>query len=367
MLRLRVATVVFLVLLAGCSGAIQDTTPTSTRSTTTSSVETTTTTSAASTTIETTAETTTTVRQAEIENPWSKQNVTVAVSNTVNQSRNVAPLVDETLAYWNDYASEYGDYNVTFVSTTNTYNADIVVKFVTRITECDGEATNSTVGCAPNLDPWDTPDDPAHVRIVAGYSNKSTLQILKHEFGHVLGIDHGEEPMPTMQAIGQFRHLSQPDVTDRPVPWQNSTLSIYTNVETLPDHDRDDAREQIQHVLDYYDAGADGAVPQNVSFVRTTNRSAADVQIRFPDDAFDCAGERMREGSCGSSWAYNTDTDDAPEYFSSYSIRVRGLDMDAVGWHVGYWLASAMGLNEDEFPAPFVDAGHHDRRSEWWE
>ncbi len=366
---MRVVAVVGLVLLAGCSGALQETTPTpTTGETTVSPVDTTTTETAATPTAPaTTAGATTTAEAEGVENPWGKRKVTVAVWNTVNQSRNVEPLVNRTLAYWNGNGSEYAEYDVTFVRASNAYDADVTVRLVARITECGDGGTDSTVGCAPKLDSWETPDDPVRVDIVAGYSNESTRQILRHEFGHVVGLDHGEEPMPTMKAIARHTYLSQPDVADRTVPWRNSTLSVHVDVSTLPGHDREDAREQIQHALDYYESGAEGAVPSNVSFVLTSNRSAADVRIGFPDDPFDCAGERMREGSCGLPWVYDTDTDDAPEYFSDYGIKLRGLDVDAVGWHVGYWLSDAMGLGEGELPEPFVDGGRGQRQSDWWE
>jgi len=205
------------------------------------------------------------------------------------------------------------------------------------------------------------------VQVVAGYSNESTVEILKHEFGHVVGVEHGEEPMPTMQAMSRVTYLSQPDLRDRAVPWRSSTLAVHVDVSALPGHDREEAREQIQHALGYYESGADGAVPSNVSFTSTSNRSAADLRIRVPEESFDCGGERLREGSCGESWVYDTDTDDAPEYFAEYEIRVRGIDTDAFGWHVGYWLSDAMGLTEEELPAPFVDADYDERRSEWWQ
>ncbi|UPW00044.1 hypothetical protein M0R88_16210 [Halorussus gelatinilyticus] len=393
MLDLRTVALVALVLLAGCSGGLGGTT-TPDATTSTAPTETTTTPNATASLTETTATTTTTEattapatsttastetpttastgmptatdERTDVENPWGRRNVTVAVRNTANRSRNVAPLVERTLAYWNGEGSEYAHYDVTFVPTSEVIEADVVVEFVKRIESCNGTDTNSTVGCAPLLDGRAVPSDPARVQVVAGYSNQSTVEILKHEFGHVVGVEHGEEPMPTMQAMSAVTHLSQPDLRDRAVPWHNSTLAVHVDVSALPGHEREAAREQIRHALDYYESGADGTVPSNVSFVRTSNRSAADVRIQIPDEAFDCGGERLREGSCGESWVYDTDTDDAPEYFASYDVRVRGIDTDAIGWHVGYWLSDAMGLTEAELPSPFVDADYDERRSEWW-
>ncbi|WP_135851043.1 matrixin family metalloprotease [Halorussus salinus] len=311
--------------------------------------------------------TATTTEETEADNPWGRRHVTVAVRNEAAPSRNVAVLVEEALAYWNGEGREYADYDVTFVPSSNADKADVVVEFVGRIESCDGSDTDSTVGCAPLLGARTTPSDPTRVQVVAGYSNESTVEILKHEFGHVVGVEHGEEPTATMRAMSAVTYLSQPDLRDRAVPWRNSTLAVNVDVSALPDHDREEAREQIRHALDYYESGADGAVPSNVSFVAASNRSAADLRIRVPEEAFDCGGERLREGSCGESWVYDTDTDDAPEYFAEYEIRVRGIDTDAIGWHVGYWLSDAMGLYGDELPEPFVDGGDGHRRNDWWE
>ena len=408
---LRTVALVAVVLLAGCSGGLQgtttpeETTETTLDGTTTTGLDATTTTpnaagspSATTTAATTDASTTATATDApptvtatdapstatatdtttsetatgaiseetEARNPWGRQRVTVAVRNEVAPSRTIAPLVEKALTYWNGEGREYADYDATFVPTSDASEADIVVEFVGRIESCDGSDTDSTVGCAPLLDARATPNDPTHVRVVAGYSNDSTVEILKHEFGHLLGVEHGEEPTATMQAMSKVTYLSQPDLRDRAVPWRNSTLAVHVDVSALPGHGREEAREQIRHALDYYESGADGAVPSNVSFVRTSNRSAADLRIRVPEESFDCGGERLREGSCGESWVYDTDTDDAPEYFGSYDIRVRGIETDAIGWHVGYWLSDAMGLTEAELPAPFVNTGYDERRSEWW-
>lgn len=365
MMDVRVVAVVALVTLAGCGGAVRETPSSSTTvETTTSTVEATTTTITTPASTDTAEESTTAGK--EVENPWGKRNVTVAVWNSANESRDIGPLVNQTLAYWNGNGSEYADYNVTFVPTTDVHQADVLVELVPRIDECGGYETDSTVGCAPLLHPRDTPDEPIRVEIVAGYSDESTRRILEHEFGHVVGLEHGQEPMPTMQAISHFTYLSQPNIADRPTPWRNSTLSVHVDVSTLPGHDRDEAREQIRHALEYYEDGAGGAVPRNVSFVRTSNRSAADIRISVPEDSFDCAGEQMEEGSCGTPWVYDTDADDAAEFYAKYEIKLRGVDQDAIGWHVGYWLSDAMGLTGSGRPEPFVDADYDDRRDQWW-
>jgi hypothetical protein len=69
-----------------------------------------------------------------------------------------------------------------------------------------------------------------------------------------------------------------------------------------------------------------------------------------------------------SSRGPDPDGDGASERYSQFTVTVVGVGTDAVGWHVGYWLAAAFGLEDDaEKPPPFRDASYQERRSEWWE
>lgn len=362
MSRVQILAVALLVILAGCGGSVQDTTTTTTSTTTA-----TTATTPASTTTRTTTTTTTrtpTTTPAP-DNPWEADTVTVAVDDSLNQSRDISPLVNETLAYWNEHANTYGDYAVEFQYTTDTLRADIVVELVTEIPECGPEQENKTVGCAPLLETGTTAAAQETVEVVAGYTDETTRQILKHEFGHVLGIEHDEEPMPTMRSWTDTTYLEKPNATERALPWENNTLSVYLSTENRTYTST--VTEQVEHALSYYERGADGHVPENVSFVMTENESAADITVSFPT-AVTCGDTRSTSGSCGWLWGYDTDTDDAFEYYYRAEIRVaHQTDAEAVGWHVGAWLADAFGLtSEEELPPPFVDPDYDTVYGEWW-
>lgn len=371
----RAVLLALLVVLAGCSGVVQETEPTTTETVTAGSdtvAETTASATEAGTTTvtATTAEipqTTESPRTTESapDNPWSEEEVTVAVVNRANRSRNVTPLVNRTLAYWNEHADEHGDYDVTFALSENDRSADVVVEYVVSIPECGVSDNETTVGCAPLLTAHSTASGEETVEVVAGYSNDSTVEILKHEFGHLLGIEHGEEPMPTMEALSRHTYLSQSDASERELPWRNATLTVAVDMENMTY--RQTAREQVRHALEYYEDGADGAVPENVSFVTVDDASEADIAVSSPT-AVTCGQSRDTEASCGRTWGYDTDTDDALEYYSRAEITVaHQAEVDLVGWYVGYWLGYAFGLDEDELPEPFVDADYETASGEWWE
>jgi hypothetical protein len=129
-------------------------------------------------------------------------------------------------------------------------------------------------------------------------------------------------------------------------------------------HDPDAAREHVQHALDYYADGANGTVPENVSFSLTENRSAADVVVEFTEDLPCRTGD---SGSCGRVQGTDPDGDGALERYDRLRVTLSDIDTEAVGWHVGYWLGYGFGFDEDpEWPEPFRNASYEDRRSEWW-
>ncbi|MFH5800447.1 matrixin family metalloprotease [Haladaptatus sp. CMAA 1911] len=361
---------IFLILTAGCAGKLEEkpTTQTSsteiiesTLSTPSPSPTTTSSTIDRTTTSEITTTLATTTAASVPDNPWEKEEIVVQVKNQQN-NRNFKPLVRKALDYWEENDSRYGDYEINYTVTTDSRDPDITVEFVQDIPIC-GDSFG-VLGCAPLINGTNRVYSMETVQIEVGYTNHSTLQTLKHEFGHTHGLEHGDEPMPLMNASGEVDDLPMPNVDERDLPWQSEQLSVFVDYSNVSNFYRDDYKEQIQHTLNYYDEGADGTVPKAVSFQTTENRSAADIVIDFPDSV-QCGDSS--EGSCGSFWGISPDADDELEFYTQGYINVAGIDEDAIGWHVGYWLGYAFeGVPEDLAP-PFQDADYDDRRDDWWD
>jgi hypothetical protein len=286
------------------------------------------------------------------ENPWRADPVVVAVESPPNDSRNYVPLVEEALAYWETEGAAYG-YEADYELRPDAENPDIRVSFVHRIRECDG-VDSHTVGCAPVLDAGDDVRGTTPVRIEAGFTNETTVTVLKHELGHSRGLGHdaGEE-IAFMNATIDAVMLPKPDATDRPSPWRDGNLSVYVDYGPSVDSDeRATYDAEIAHALDYYEAGADGYVPENVSFTRVENRSHADVVISFPEQIDTDDGR-------GVSWSYryvDPDADGAPEWYVGGDVRVVADDGSLVDWYVGYGLGMLFAPDSREsLPAPFDD------------
>lgn len=290
-------------------------------------------------------------------NPWDKETLVVGVNNTGSPDRDFAPQVQAALDYWetNRDAAAYG---VTFRLDPDASDPDVSVEFQSDVV-CGNETHG--LGCAPVIAANDSVSGPITVEIETGYTDDSTVHILKHEFGHVLGLTHDDEPQAVMAATYRPTYLSLPDATEREWPWRVHDINVYVDYENVPASDRDVVREQVRHALDYYESDADGLTPDNLTLTLVENRSRAHVNVTFPADS-PCGRPPV---SCGANGGYDLDTDDALEYYSGVRIAMVDIPPEATGWHVAYWLGFAFGAEtESELPPPLQDQSNAD--DPWW-
>lgn len=298
-----------------------------------------------------------------IPNPWNSDTAIVAINKSVDPDRNYAGLVQAALTYWQEEGAEYRKYDIRFVVRPNASDPDIVVKFVDSLSKCGYEYSLDAAyaGCASVLSAQSNPDDPEVVTILAGLVREDTILTLKHEFGHIYGINHNEEPMPLMSETYDYTFISKPDVSERAYPWQRTNLSVHIiHNPDKTESQHKEVRKQVEHALDYYADGADGWMAANVSFYFVDDREEADVLIQFTDES------SKDDGSIGTNWGRDIDTDDNLEYYTFVNISVDGIRVDRRAWHVGYWLGFTFGANEiEELPPPF-DEPDSDPREDWW-
>ncbi|MFC7228458.1 matrixin [Salinirubellus salinus] len=298
------------------------------------------------------------------ESPFPDRPLVVSVSNEVNQSRDFEPLVAETLAYWEANAEQYAGYEVDYRLDPDATDPDFSVRFVAGIDEC-GSERGHPAGCAPVVEKRGQFDPPHDVRIQGGFSDASTLAVLKHEFGHTLGLRHDDAPAEVMRAESVLTTLPRTDAVNESYAWNGSELSVYVDLGATPQRDRDELNRQVDETLAYFERGAGETVADDVSFVRTQNRTAADVVIQVGGET-PCERDR---GSCRYVGGLDPDGDGRLETFERLEVYVLGLEPEAVGWHVGRHVGYGLSLNtEDEYPEPLqTDASFGERRSDWWE
>ncbi len=293
------------------------------------------------------------------QNPWLADPVKVAVADSTVSNRSWEPLVREAIAFWNGEGAGYTDYEYEFVLVNDsTTNADVVVEFVDGITYCSGY-DESTVGCAPIYEQVGAgTGEPTVIEIEDGFTNESTLETIEHEFGHTLGLDHGEaDRLPLMNATSVVNETSIPNATDREWPWERTNFTVYVDAGAGVSDQH--AQREAEQALTYYENDPDDWLPREVSFEMTGNESAADLVIEMRSRQ-DCLGG---EGVCWTEYGYSPDGDPALEYYTEANVTVVGVDKDHYGWYVGYGLGRVFGAEtESELPPPFADADDADDR-----
>ncbi|WP_435067414.1 matrixin family metalloprotease [Haloplanus sp. C73] len=348
-MTVRPVVLVFLVLLAGCTTPLD---PTATPGADTTAAGTPT----ATATPPTETRETRSPSAAPGTNPWGSDPVVVAVRNEGSRDRDFASLVREAAAFWEDHDEQYLGFPVEYEVRPDAENPDLVVAFADRVPDCGDVA--DAVGCAPLITDSRQIDRPETAWVKTGLSNESTVLVTEHELGHTLGLGHDDAPREVMQAASVLYTEPQPNATERAFPWDDADFTV--RIDAANASDPAGARTQVGHALDYYEDDPPG-MPGNLSFERTDGD--AEIRIRFGATPT-C---RASSGSCINTYGTDPDGDGAIETYSRVEITLVELDTEAIGWHVGYWLAYAFGAEEDgEKPPPFRDASGQERRSAWW-
>jgi len=344
----RVLLVTLLIVLAGCGGQTVPSTEAGVPDQTSSS------TSTASPTP------TATPTPTPPNNPYESDPVVIGIENPTNRS--YLPLVEQTVAYWEDNASRYGEYRANYEIRPNESEPDIRIKFTDEIYRCGNEIGDNILGCAPypdSIEPYATAEVHIETRDDYGfYTNASVVETLKHEFGHLYGIEHGEEPMPLMKAKSAANLTSQSNATEQAVPWPDNTIYVYVDEESFASSISDDIDEQVSNTIAWFNAGR-GTTPDNVTVERVERESEANIIIKSgntPDDV---------RSTTNGIYGRDIDNDGALEYYTNMTVIIDpNVDSSDFGWHVGYWLDSV--VNPDETSEPFENPEGGDRR-DWWE
>lgn len=362
-MRYRVLSIVLLVVLAGCSGG---TPPSATTTPTDNADLPTTSTEQPATTTETappTSRTTVVTTTEPPNNPWQSETVTVAVEhwNTSGVPALYLDSVRNATQYWNQAYQNYSEFeDIHFEVEPNATSPDITVSIASTVEYCGGTVNETFVGCADIHDSGDVVYGESSVEIEAGYTPQSTNETMRHEFGHLLGLEHGMEPTSLMAATHETVALSEPNATERAYPWLTTNLTV-----AITGSPSETQRDQIHHALAYYEDGAGGLLTeQRPDFTVVRDSDSADIVIDVARNSWAC-GQQYEGGSCGELFGYNEDVDGALEYYSAATITLAATDDETTAWHVAYWLAYDFGATADEIPEP-LDREDDDPRSAWW-
>jgi len=285
-------------------------------------------------------------------NPWGHREVTVSVwSSTDPVTDAQRAVVEESIAFWNERHEEYTGYNVSFELDEDARNPDVVVRFVPEIGQC-GEYDNAiTLACAPKYDPGDRAETPTVVRVRERRPPTALANSVRHEFGHLLGLAHGDAPMPLMAERKPLeRGESIRNASERRNPWHQSVLTVA--VVQDGGYSQAALRSHVKEALDYYENDPRDWAGPSPEFRLVRDEKRADIRMRIArHDVCEVGG-----GYCWTVSGEQLDRDEALEYYTRYEVTFGGLDTQYLSWYAGRALGYALGAeNESDLPETFVD------------
>lgn len=265
-----------------------------------------------------------------VKNPWGEEPIVIAIQSPNNTRVNYTKSVLRSVNYWK--ANNHTDlrYRPNFVVEPSERRAHILIRFVTSIDSCGESVTNETIGCAPILTADDRAASPEIVRVQKGLTNKSTYRVVRHELGHILGLQHGEGPAQVM---------SPSDLV------HNRVVRVDFEFETTATAEQRETRRQARYAFRYYSDGAEGFMDEDVSFAVIDTREEADITIRVE-----------RQGGQSNAEVQN----------GRVVLRIQGIDVENRGWHIGYWLGFYFGAESIRDLPPAFDEPNADPRQQWW-
>ncbi len=131
------------------------------------------------------------------DNPYDKSTLVVATEGSSGTDHQ--PAIKDALAYWEgNNSDEYAGYPIKYELAPTAENPDVVIRWVDEIEYC-GETTETEIaGCAPIVTESTSTPNRVIVRVETGHSDSATREIIKHEIGHTLGLEHDDEPQDVM-------------------------------------------------------------------------------------------------------------------------------------------------------------------------
>lgn len=282
--------------------------------------------------------------------------VVVAIDNEANPKRNFTPMVQEALEYWMANDDEYGTYTTEFRLQPDAEDADMVVHIRENVSYCGLHDRDTVLGCADFLNKQRGKEIPARVVIKSGFTDASTVTILKHELGHIYGLEHGSTPGPWMEPHFKVDELPKTDARDQENPWSPNPVTIAVDSNTY--HDPEGIEGDLQHVITYFNELAPGG------FYLKLVSEPADAHIVVREvSAHESECLDPGYASCAMPYGYSVDEDRALEEYTRMVIHTDNVDDDVVAWHVGYWIDTT--VTPDEL-AEYWDDPRGDDRSDWW-
>jgi len=298
--------------------------------------------------------------------PWDTTVVEVGINNSAYPRRNVTQSALWAIAYWNANLQTYTDWNFTF-RLVDQDDSDVELQVMDSHVSCDGDAvgkigsnTSPGYGCS-SVSTRDVADETT-IQVAGIQSAASMRLVIRHELGHVIGLNHTEKPYEAMGTAVVDEDVQ--NATDRYNPWPTETITVTVdNASYDDDRDMEAVHSEAQYATAFFQQGAAGTAP-NVTYEYNASASVNQSEIVVRGPAYSgCTVEG--DASIGRIYGVNRDSDASLEQHTKVNICTEGIDDEALSWHIAYWIGSGMGLTAEELPDQLQGEDYDERRSRW--
>ena len=132
--------------------------------------------------------------------------VAVRIDDESETDHDVTAIGTDALEYWVEHALQYAGFSFSYELTAG--DPDVILRFVDDPRHCERvEGYNERVlGCAPIVRPGSRPRMPVTAITITAARPAGKIRITtKHEIGHLLGLDHDDEPQHIMSHRPELR------------------------------------------------------------------------------------------------------------------------------------------------------------------
>ena len=163
------------------------------------------------------------------EHPFAGTTQTVRIDSDVESPHDLRQLATEALAFWEEHSHQYVGFGISFdvlePADARDRDPDLVIAYANHPRVCENVPSYSeqVMGCAPLIRAESRISRPITAHVVAATRPPGKIRITtKHEIGHVLGLDHDDDPPNIMS--------NQP--RDR-IPQYDLRLEIWETVQAV--------------------------------------------------------------------------------------------------------------------------------------